>query len=121
MCSVRWQVTGRFQSLFLIQHNTIIYSGVWMKHSSLVELYVLLLCTRYVSYVYTWQQSLYLSINRMKNQRGHWVCWMSTRNNGLMSGTHETAVQQCSSVNVIFMRRVREFEMHLDTYDEMCY
>ena len=31
--------------------------------------------------VVLWPQSLYLS--RM-NQRGHWVCWMTSRKNGLM-------------------------------------
>ena len=34
-----------------------------------------------------WPQNLYLL--RMKNQCGHWVCWMSTRRNGgLMWRTH---------------------------------
>ena len=37
--------------------------------------------------VVLWPQSLYLS--RMKNQRGHWVCWMSTsRKDSLMWRTH---------------------------------
>ena len=40
-------------------------------------------------------QSLYLS--RMKNQRGHWVCWMSTsRKNGLIRRTHNTLLHVIS-------------------------
>ena len=32
---------------------------------------------------------VYISINRRKNRRGHWVCWMSkSRKNGLMRTTH---------------------------------
>ena len=51
---------------------------------------VLLLSTWYnvaACVVVLWPKSLFLS--RMKNQRGHWVCWMSTsRENGVMWRTH---------------------------------
>ena len=56
-----------------------------------IVLLILLLstwCNVAACVVVLWPQSL-LSIIRMKNQRGHWVCWMSTsRKNGIKWRTH---------------------------------
>ena len=79
---------------FFVFHFSLfrVYRGRWCMYMcwGMALYYCCLPGTWYnvaASVVVLWPQSLYLS--RMKNQEGHWVCWMSTsRKNGLMWTTH---------------------------------
>ena len=68
-----FQCTGVAGACMYVEHNAIM--AVLVQRSCL--------CRGFVT------TDLYLS--RMKNQRGHWVCWMSTstsRNNGFLCEEH---------------------------------
>ena len=75
-----FQCTGVAGACMYVEHNAIM--AVLVQRSCL--------CRGFVT------TDLYLS--RMKNQRGHWVCWMSTsRKNGLMRRTYKH-IASCQEV-----------------------